>query len=112
MIGSLKYKGHEFYAPWFHRIGNVYDLAYEGQEIVSAPFTAAVGPAEEFYTGNVGLGYAEAPVGGTFIKIGVGVLKKPQEQRYDHSSVYEIVDAGKWTVKTAKESVELTARFA
>ena len=108
MIGSLKYKGHEFYAPWFHRIGDVYDLAYEGQEIVSAPFTAAVGPAEEFYTGNSGLGYAEAPVGGTFIKIGVGVLKKAQEPRYDHSSAYEIVDAGKWMVKTAKEAVELT----
>ena len=53
---------------------------------MSAPFTAAVGPAEEFYTGNVGLGYNEAPVGGTFIKIGVGVLRKPQAPRYDHSS--------------------------
>lgn len=53
MIGSLVYRGHEYYGPWFDRVDpSVRDFAYEGAEIVASPCTAAVGPAEEFITGG------------------------------------------------------------
>jgi hypothetical protein len=110
VIYSLQYKGHEYYGPWFQRIdAGVYDLGYEPAGVVSAPFTAMVGPGEEFYTNRAGLGWDEAAPGGGFIKIGVGLLRKPAgEGRYDHSKPYDIIDPGKWTVKTNPDSVEFT----
>ncbi len=78
VIGSLEYKGHVFYGPWFHKTDlAVYDYNYDDQGVVSAPFTAMIGPGEEFNTSGTALGFAEAQPGGTFVKIGVGVLRKP-----------------------------------
>lgn len=110
MIGSLTYKGHEFYGPWFQRVDpGVRDFSYEGEEIVASPCTAAVGPAEEFVTdANLPLGYQEAKTGGTFVKIGVGALTKPDEAAYNRFRLYEIADPGKWTVRTAPDSIEFT----
>jgi hypothetical protein len=108
MIGSLVYKGHEFYGPWFQRVDPAArDFSYEGAEIVASPCTAAVGPAEEFITdANLPLGYQEAKPGGTFVKIGVGALKKPDDSAYNRFRLYEIADPGKWTVRTAPDSIE------
>ena len=109
VIGSLEYKGHDFYGSWFQKTDPaVYDFNYDDQGVVSAPFTAMVGPGEEFNTDGKALGFDEAKAGGTFIKIGVGVLRKPDDSRYDHSKTYEIVDPGKWTVKKNRDSVEFT----
>ena len=49
-IGSLKYKGHEYYGIWWSKITDIYDFGYEGpnKDVISADFTAMVGPAEEF----------------------------------------------------------------
>lgn len=91
----LTYKGHEYFGEWNDR---PYDPKLHD---------AIMGPVEEF-SDLAAPGYAEAPVGGTFVKIGVGVLRKPQEKGYDHFKTYEIVDAGKWTVKTHADSVEFT----
>jgi len=130
VIGSLEYKGHNFYGPWFYRVDPaVYDLGYDEKGVVSAPFTAMLGPGEEFGTDGAALGFAEAKPGGTFIKIGVGVLRKPLageepvppppargnaapgkggSDRYDHSRTYTLVDSGKWTVNKKRDSVEFT----
>jgi hypothetical protein len=94
-IPSLVYKGHEFFGVWNER---PYDPKLHD---------AITGPVEEF-SDIEAPGYAEAAVGGTFIKIGVGVLRKPQEKAYDHFKTYEIVDGGKWTVKPKGDSVEFT----
>src|SRR3954449_13366897 len=85
VIGSLEYKGHNYYGPWFSRIDeNVYDFGYDDAGVISAPFTAMIGPGEEYQTDGKALGYDEAKPGGTFIKIGVGVLRKPaNEPKYD-----------------------------
>ena len=48
------------------------------------------GTAEEFGHDEP-LGYAEAPAGGTFVKIGVGVLEKPKEAKYRFFNNYKIV---------------------
>jgi hypothetical protein len=109
VIGSLEYKGHQFYGDWFQAIDPaVYDFNYDARGVVSAPFTAMVGPGEEFNTGGKALGYDEAKAGGTFVKIGVGILRKPDDSKYDHSKTYEIVDGGKWSVKKTPDSVEFT----
>jgi hypothetical protein len=103
MIQSVEYAGHRFYGPWFQRTDpKVHDFIYQGAEIVAGPCTAATGPAEEF----TDLGYDEAKAGGTFLKIGIGVLRRPDDKPYDHFHLYEVVDPGKWKVNTTSTSVE------
>jgi hypothetical protein len=110
VISSLVCKGHTYFGQWFTKydptIRDVeYDPATKGY--AAGQNSASLGPVEEF-TGadHMPLGYAEAAAGGTFIKIGVGVLRKPQEERYSQYNKYEIVDSGKWTVRTGGDRVE------
>ncbi len=111
VIGSLEYKGHEYYGPWFDRVDpKIHDFGYVGTEVVAAPCTAISGPAEEFQTNGSALGWDEAKVGGTFIKIGVGVVRKDAE-KYDFVKLYEIVDSGKWTVKKNGAAIEFTQQL-
>ncbi len=110
MIASLIYRGHEYYGPWFQRVDpSVRDFTYDGADIVASPSTAAVGPAEEFITGaDQPLGYNEARAGGTFVKIGAGALRKPDDSKYDRFRWYELVDGGTWTVQKTGQSIEFT----
>lgn len=97
VIGRLEYAGHDFYPPWFQRCDpDVHDFTYAGNDIVAGPCTAVTGPAEEFVTGGKGLGFDEAKAGGTFIKIGVGVLRKPDDRAYDPYRLYPIAHGGQW----------------
>src|ERR1700748_1573537 len=51
MIGSLVYKGHEFYGTWFQRVDpNVRDFTYDGADLVASLCTAASGAGEAFVT--------------------------------------------------------------
>src|SRR5258708_3457247 len=93
VIPSLRYKGHEYFGQWFER----YD---------PKTHDAIAGPVEEFLTHDAGLGYQDAKPGGSFIRIGVGVVRKPDEPAYRRFNTYEIVDPGKWTVRTAPDSIE------
>ena len=43
-----------------------------------------------------------------FIRIGVGVVRKPEEKAYRPYDTYEIVDPGKWTIHKHKDRVEFT----
>jgi len=110
VIGNLEYKGHRYYGPWFTKTDpTVNDFIYKGTDIVAGPCSAITGPVEEFSTDDKALGYDEAKPGGTFIKIGVGVLRKPQdESTYNHFRLYEIVDPGTWKVRTTRDRIELT----
>ncbi len=67
---------------------------------------AISGPVEEFLTNGAGLGYDEAKAGESFVRIGVGAVRKPDEPRYRRFSTYEIVDAGKWTVHHGADWIE------
>ena len=105
MIDSLIYRGHEYYGPWFQRVNpGVHDFIYDGADIVASPCTAAVGPAEEFQP----LGYNEAKAGGTFVKIGVGALRKPDDSKYDQFRLYELAYGGTWKVQKTAQSIEFT----
>jgi hypothetical protein len=107
VIGGLQYSGLDFFPQWFQRSDpSVHDYVYEGGDIVAGPCTAITGPAEEFVTRGKGLGFDEAKVGDTFIKIGVGVLRKSHAGDYDPYRLYPIQDGGQWTVVRSSDSME------
>ena len=109
VIGSLQYGGHDYYGPWFTRTDpKVIDFIYNGPDIVAGPCSAITGPVEEFSTGGKGLGYDEAKAGGVFIKIGVGVLRRPDESGYNAFRLYELVDGGKRSVRAKRDSIVFT----
>jgi hypothetical protein len=93
VISSLEWNGHKYFGQWFPR----YDPKLND---------AIMGPVEEFQTNLNALGYDEAKPGETFVKIGVGVLKKPEEPAYRQFGTYDIVDNGKWTVNRGADFVE------
>lgn len=95
-IPDLTYKGHSYFGEWNPA---PYDPKLHD---------AITGPVEEFLTNGAGLGYAEAKAGGTFLKIGVGVIRKPEEPQFQQFKTYEIVDPGKWTIRKHADSVEFT----
>ncbi len=104
IITSLETQGHLYFAPFFEKFDpSVRDVDFK-QTVLAGPISAVSGPVEEFAP----LGYAEAKPGGTFVKIGVGVLRKPEEPRYDHYEMYTIADSGKWTVRKAKGEISVT----
>jgi len=104
VITSLTLKGRNFYGPWFDRVApEVLDYAYDAQgRVVGGPDSATSGPVEEFAP----LDFQAKP--GTFVKIGVGLLRQPDAQAYDHYRHYQIVDAGKRTTKVTRNSVTFT----
>jgi hypothetical protein len=104
-VYSLQYKDHDFYGPWYDTVDpKVINWVYRDGKIVSGPCSALMGPVDEFQTP---LGWDEAKPGGTFIKLGVGVLRKTGD-KYNRYFPYEVLDSGKWTVKKNKDSVEFT----
>jgi hypothetical protein len=104
VVADLEYAGHRYYGPWFTQTDpKVSDFVYQGTEIVAGPCSAITGPVEEF---TPALGYDEAKAGGTFVKIGVGVLRKPDDSSYSGYRLYEIVDGGKWSIKKSADAIE------
>ena len=91
VIPDLKYKGRDYFGQWFPS----YDPKRND---------AICGPAEEFTEIN----YEQAPVGGEFIRIGIGGLRKPAEERFNRYGYYELSNPGKWTVKRSKDCVIFT----
>ena len=103
MIHRLQYQGHDYYGPWYDKIEpGVHDFVYRDGAIVAGACSWATGPAEEFDE----VGYPEAAAGATFIKIGVGRLRKPDASAYDRYRLYEIADSGKWTINRSADRVE------
>jgi len=106
VIGALEYKGHHFYGPWFDRTDPpVHDFIYRGAEIVAGAQSSITGPAEEFQPAQ---GFLASRPGETFVKIGVGVLRRPDAAEYSGYANYEIVDSGTWTTTPAADRVSFT----
>ena len=85
VIESLTYKGHNFFGKWFDR--------YE-----PTLHDAIMGPVEEFRTGETAIGYDDAKPGDYFMKIGVGMLRKLDNEKYSQFRTYPILTTGKRTV--------------
>jgi len=107
VIGRLEYQNHVYYDKWFTRMDpSQRDYDATGADIIAGPNTAVTGPVEEFQRP---LGYDQAPAGGAFVKIGVGVLKKPADgSNYSTYRLYEILDGGKRTTDTKTDAITFT----
>jgi hypothetical protein len=94
-ISSLRFRGHDFFGQWNEKVDpQLHD--------------SIMGPVEDFRSQDGGLGYAEAQAGGKFVRIGVGVLRKPEEAAFQPFRTYDILDHGKWSVRQAAGSIEFT----
>ncbi|MEO6285974.1 MAG: hypothetical protein ABIO93_21470 [Dyadobacter sp.] len=92
VVPSLEYKGHSYFGVWN---AATYDPKLHD---------AITGPVEEFTP----LNFDDAKTGEQFVKIGVGVLVKPDDKKYSFATNYEVQNQGKWTVKKHKDRVEFT----
>ncbi len=83
VIGSVRYKGHEYFGYW----KKTHDPLFH--EDLSGPVEGYIQP---------GLGYDEAETGGEYVRIGVGVIEKPDEEEYNFRNNYKLLDPGTWTI--------------
>ena len=83
VIGSVKYKDHEYFGYW----KDAHDPLFH--EDLTGPVEGYIKP---------GLGYDEAEPGGKYVRIGVGLIEKPDETEYSFRNYYELLDHGKWAV--------------
>jgi hypothetical protein len=88
-IASAEWKGHTYFGQWFPR----HDPKIND---------AITGPVEEFDN----IGYDEAKPGESFVRLGIGAIRKPDEPAYRRFSTYEIADPGKWTVNKSADAIE------
>ena len=89
---SLRTKNHEYFGQWFPK----YDPKLHD---------AIMGPVEEFKTAEGGLGYELAKPGETFVRIGVGVVRRPDAEPFQAFKTYEIVHHGRWQVKRRPDRI-------
>ena len=103
VIASLEYGSHQFYGPWYTQSDPpVWDFEYRGQDIVTGAQSTITGPAEEFPSPQ---GYKEAKPGDTFVKVGVGVLRRMDDADYNPFANYELVDPGTWKSNAQSDAV-------
>ena len=108
-IYSLTYKGHEYYGPWYDKIDpTVINWVHRDGLVVSGPCSALMGPANEF---QKPLGFDDARTGGTFIKIGVGVLRK-DDGPYNSYKPYPVLNSGKWTIRKSRNQIVFTQELS
>lgn len=88
-IPSLVYNDHEYFGQWFAKYSpEIHD--------------AIMGPVQEFTP----LDYLETKPGESFMKIGVGVLTKPDDKPYTFSRLYPVLNRGKWKVNKKSDQVQ------
>jgi hypothetical protein len=93
VIGSVQYRGHEFFGYW----KETHDPTFH--EDLSGPVEGFIEP---------GLGYADARPGEGFIRIGIGILEKEDETEYNWRKTYRILDHGTWSVDPGKDRISFT----
>lgn len=87
-MASLEYSGHTYFGQWFTKYSpEIHDVI--------------MGPVEDFTP----LDYSETKRGESFVKIGVGTVYKPDDKPYIFSRVYELINAGKWSVKKSSDNI-------
>lgn len=93
IIRDLTYKGHHYFGQWYaHHDPLVHD--------------AITGPVDVFDNGDPSSSFASATPGQPFLQIGVGVLEKPSEARYQNTHTYKILDGGQRTVRQGRDWIQ------
>lgn len=88
-IYNLEYDGHTYFGKWF-------------DDYSPTKHDAIMGPVESFGP----LNYQETEVGGQFVKIGVGLLTKPSDERFNGFTTYPVADPGKWKIKKKADQIQ------
>lgn len=96
-IHSLEYAGHQYFGEWQES-----DDPYLHDRIT--------GPVEEYRTNDKGLGYDDGE--NRFLRIGVGVVEKPEEEGYRWRHSYKVVDPGEWTIRRGANWIQFTQKVA
>jgi hypothetical protein len=106
IIAGLEYQGHQYYGPWFTQYEPATrDFIYRGDDIVVGAQSAVTGPAEEFSRPQ---GYLAARPGETFVKVGVGVLRKKDDAPYSAYANYDVASTGQWSVEERPGVLDMT----
>jgi len=92
LVGQATYKGHTFFGPW----KAAHDPAYAEDADAIAEEFGINGPPS----------YSEAKAGEAFIKIGVGVLERPDDKPYSFMHPYKILAPGKWEIAHYDGAIE------
>ncbi len=94
VICRLEYQGHNYFSPWQPK----HDPLVHN---------SICGPVDTF---EANLGYEEAAPGGFFVRIGVGVLQKPEDPgfRPGMMSLYKVVDPGNWRIERGEAWIRFT----
>lgn len=88
-VADLRAGDHSYFGRWFP--------AYDPKKHDAIP-----GPVQDYVTGQ---GFDAAAIGGSFVKIGVGVLKKPAEPIRGFPTL-EILDGGRWTTRVRRNAID------
>jgi hypothetical protein len=92
MIEHVDTRHHRFYAP----LHTTHDpLRHD----------CVCGPAEEFAMSDP-MGFDEAAPGESFLKVGVGLLKKNDDSEYVFNGDYDIIRAGDWDIEYGPHRVD------
>lgn len=98
MLAQVRWMQHTFFEPWEH-----------SNELSESPKAHdpngtgdGAGIAEEFRNP---LGFDAARPGDLFVKVGVGLLVRPDEKPYHFARAYELGHAAPWQVTTGKDRV-------
>ncbi len=103
-------KTGRYRGPRFDWSGMIARVAYSGHTFFGEPVRegsaeyrySAVGPAEEFRARGH-RSFDEAGPGEPFVKIGVGLLARPDERDYSIYVQYNIVRPGEWKIDSGKD---------
>lgn len=91
VIYKLEYNGHNYFGQWFEN--------YDPKK-----HDAICGPVDEFGA----VGYEDAKIDGTFLKIGVGMLKKHGNEPYNSFTYYDIENYGERLIHKTDNAIEFT----
>ena len=94
VISSLKYKGHEYFGEWYEK----HDPKRHD---------AITGPVEAFDP----LDYDTTTPGETFVKIGIGAIRKLNNSPYRFSAPAELVNPGVWKVHVKSNRITFTHKL-
>jgi hypothetical protein len=104
VVAHATYKGTDYGQYWFSsQSAQVHDFAWRDHQVTVSTASGAAGPAEEF----TAIGYDEAGMGGKFLKLGIGILKRDTDT-YDFVHTYPVLNEGKRSYSATKTSVKLT----
>src|SRR3954469_7651964 len=104
VVAHATYKGQDYGQYWFSSYSPaVHDFMWQNGQVTVSTASGAAGPSEEFTV----IGFDEAGMGGKFLKVGVGILKR-DTPTYDFVHTYPVLNEGKRTASATKSSVRLT----